>query len=327
MFYEMQDCIDAGSEFCPCHLSETGDCILCSQLSGKHFCDCINWKGVCIYQEYIWNGNKAKEERKNYSYAIIKKEIIEKGIALITVATSHKMASDLTHPGSFVFMRNPKCMQYYDAPISIMESNTEKNFIKVAIELKGSKSRSISALEIGDEVLVRGPYWNGILGLKNIYNAQKGNSLVIIRGIGQAPALPVLKKLNNNENKITVIIDNRPFEKLLISDEMLKYGCTMIQCKMIEKGQLTLEFKEIFTKKIEELEPNLIHIAGPDILSYKVLNQVADDLPISCCNNARMCCGEGICGSCTLITNDDKLRRLCKLQTEPRFILKGRRKL
>ncbi|NFG18899.1 sulfide/dihydroorotate dehydrogenase-like FAD/NAD-binding protein, partial [Clostridium botulinum] len=49
MEYEIKDCIDAGSEYCPCHLAETGDCILCSQLSGKKFCDCINWKGVCIY--------------------------------------------------------------------------------------------------------------------------------------------------------------------------------------------------------------------------------------------------------------------------------------
>ena len=315
------------TEPCPCHLSETGDCILCSQLSGKHFCDCINWKGVCVYQEYIWNGNKAKEERKNYLYSITKKEVVEKDIVLITVATSHKMASELTHPGSFVFMRNPKCMQYYDAPISIMESNTEENYIKFAIELKGTKTRSINALNVGEKILVRGPYWNGILGLKNIYNAKKGNSLIIIRGIGQAPALPVLKKLNVNENKITVLMDNRPFEKLLIGNEMLQYGCTMVQCKMIERGEITSEFKEILSKKVQELEPNLVHIAGPDLLSYKVLNQVADSLPISCCNNGRMCCGEGICGSCTVKTNDHKLRRLCKLQTDPRFILKGRRKL
>lgn len=73
MEYEIKDCIDAGSEYCPCHLAETGDCILCSQLSGKKFCDCINWKGVCIYQEFIWNGKKAKEERETYLGKIIKK--------------------------------------------------------------------------------------------------------------------------------------------------------------------------------------------------------------------------------------------------------------
>ena len=308
-------------------MSETGDCILCSQLSGKHFCDCINWKGVCIYQEYIWNGNRAKGERKSYLYNIIEKEIIDKNIIIITVAVSHKIATDLIHPGSFVFVRNPSCMQYYDAPISIMESNTEKNLIKFAIELKGTKTRSINSLDVGDNILIRGPYWNGILGLKNLYNSKNGNSIIIIRGIGQAPALPVIKKLIANNNKLLLLFDNRPFESLIITNEMFEQDSSIIECKMIEKGDLTIEFKELLLKYVEELKPNLIHIAGPDVLSYKVLNQVGNNIPISCCNNGRMCCGEGICGSCTVKTNDHKLRRLCKLQTEPRFILKGRRKL
>ena len=67
MFKETIDCIDAGTEFCPCHLAESGECILCSQLQGGHFCDCLNWKGVCIYQEFHDNGNKAKEQRKTYT--------------------------------------------------------------------------------------------------------------------------------------------------------------------------------------------------------------------------------------------------------------------
>ena len=67
MFKETIDCIDAGSEFCPCHLAESGECILCSQLQGSHFCDCLNWKGVCIYQELYNYCIKAKEQRKSYT--------------------------------------------------------------------------------------------------------------------------------------------------------------------------------------------------------------------------------------------------------------------
>jgi NAD(P)H-flavin reductase len=296
-------------------------------LSGKHFCDCINWKGVCIYQEYIWNGNKAKPERSNYLYNILKKEILEEKIAILTIETTHKMAKDLLHPGSYIFVRNPECMQYYDAPISIMESNTEENWVKIAIELKGTKTTSIFSLQEGEKILVRGPYWNGILGLKNIYAAKNGNSLLIIRGIGQAPAVPVMKKLYSNGNQLSVLIDNRPFEQLLIGKELLKYNCCLQECKTIDRGELTPEFKEILAKKIEEIKPNIIHIAGPDLLSYKVISLLKDYKSYSCCNNAKMCCGEGICGSCTVKTNDHKLRRLCKLQTEPKFILRGRRKL
>ena len=60
---EYANCIDCGTEFCPCKLAETGECILCSQLQGEHFCDCLNWNGVCIYQELYNNGMKAKKGR------------------------------------------------------------------------------------------------------------------------------------------------------------------------------------------------------------------------------------------------------------------------
>lgn len=51
------DCIDCGTENCPCYLAATGDCLVCSRLAGKDYCDC-NWKGVCIYNEFIQSGKK-----------------------------------------------------------------------------------------------------------------------------------------------------------------------------------------------------------------------------------------------------------------------------
>ncbi len=119
MEYEIKDCIDAGSEYCPCHLAETGDCILCSQLSGKKFCDCINWKGVCIYQEFMWNGKKAKEERETYLGKILEKKNIENKTMVLTIALSHKLCQQLVYPGSFVFLRNKnnfcflRCSYFY----------------------------------------------------------------------------------------------------------------------------------------------------------------------------------------------------------------------
>ncbi len=332
MNYEVFDCIDAGSEFCPCHLAETGDCILCSQLAGKKFCDCINWKGVCIYQEFIWNGGKAAKERRTYTFNVIKKELLNENVVLLTVKTSHKLASELTHPGSYVFMRKPGFMQYYDVPLSIMDCSTEENWIKVVVEIKGVKTTSLCTVKENDNVLVRGPYWNGIHGLKNIYNYKNGRVLVIMRGIGQAPALPVLKKLasKRNNNSIFIIMDEKLIEKNIIKEWTDKNKAEIYNCNILEKGCLTEDFLSLFKKLSTDENINLIHCAGPDVLSYRILENIdLMDLkiPFSCCNNSKMCCGEGICGSCTIKTNDHRLRRLCKLQTEPRYVLKGRRKL
>ena len=83
MFKETIDCIDAGTEYCPCHLAESGECILCSQLQGSHFCDCLNWNGVCIYQELYNNGNKAKEQRKAYTCKVSEKVLCQDDVLLI----------------------------------------------------------------------------------------------------------------------------------------------------------------------------------------------------------------------------------------------------
>ena len=72
MTYKEEVCIDAGSENCPCLLAESGDCITCSRLQGKDCCDC-NWRGVCIYNEYIQNGKKINNRRESKKTRILKK--------------------------------------------------------------------------------------------------------------------------------------------------------------------------------------------------------------------------------------------------------------
>ncbi|MNO98993.1 hypothetical protein D3C76_907540 [compost metagenome] len=51
----------------------------------------------------------------------------------------------------------------------------------------------------------------------------------------------------------------------------------------------------------------------------------ADDVSLSCCNNSKMCCGEGVCGSCTARFAGHVVKRLCKVQSDPRNIFEGRR--
>ena len=65
------------------------------------------------------------------------------------------------------------------------------------------------------------------------------------------------------------------------------------------------------------------------MLTYRVIEYLDElnrkDILLSCCNNFKMCCGEGICGACTARYAGHKVKRFCKLQTEPRNIFEGRR--
>lgn len=325
MNYEIQDCIDAGTEYCPCHLAESGDCILCSQLSGKCFCDCKNWKGVCIYQEYIWNGNKAKEERKGTLVPILEKKIIENKVIIFKIAVSHKIAQELQHPGSYVFLRNPSTNIYYDVPISIMDSNIEENYIKVAVEIKGVKTKNISKLIAGDQIILRAPYWNGVLGLKNLFMTKNSCALIVMRGIGEAPSIPVIKKLSSNNNKIIALIDKNPYNNIFVMKYLKKYDVEIIECNTLKNGELPEEFKKILQELIGKNRIELIHCDGPDILIKKMLELYDDKIRFSCCNNAKMCCGEGVCGTCSLRYKNHNVKRLCKYQIDPKYLFNGRR--
>lgn len=325
MDYEFKDCSDAGSEYCPCHLADTGECILCSQLSGKTFCDCINWKGVCIYNEYTLNGNKANKMRECYLCRIIKKEMPEENLVIFTAKVPHSLVSELVYPGSFIFVRNSKDMEYYDTPISIMEADSEVNTLKVAIEKRGIKTKTLFEMEEGENISIRAPFWNGILGLKNVYGAKEGTTVVVCRGIGTAPSIPAIKKLHSNGNKIIVILDKTPFNSVFGEEYFNRYEAEVHKCNTLNQGLLSEEFKKLITNILSKENINLIHCDGPDILIFELLNFIDGAMKFSCCNNSKMCCGEGICGTCSTRYRKHVVKRLCKMQVEPKYIFKGRR--
>ena len=316
------------SQPCPCHLAETGECILCSQLAGKDFCDCCNFNGVCIYQEYATNNYKAKESRKYYNCKIVEKNKFEENVVTFTVSVSDKLVSELVNVGSYVFARRPDTETKFDIPISILDTDTRNNTITIAIEIKGPKTKALDVLNIGEELLIKGPFWNGTLGLKNIYKVKNSKCLIVARGIGQAPMIPVLKYLHANNNEIIVVLDNSPYKNSFVIEYIQKYASKIINCNTILNGMITEEFNNILNDLISNNDISLVHCDAADILNYglmKVVEDIDKNIKYSCCNNAKMCCGEGICGCCTRINNDLKLRRLCKMQTEPKYVLEGRR--
>lgn len=325
---EIIDCIDAGTEFCPCHLAESGECILCSQLQGNCFCDCLNWNGVCIYHEFISNGSKAKEGRKTYNCLVTDKVLYEKDFLLIKFEVPHKLAIDLAKPGSYVFIRTNENI-YFDVPISILEADVENNIISIMIEIRGIKTKKLLEIEINGEITIRGPYWNGVFGIKNVNIQKDKDVLVIARGIGMAPMMPIVRKLSLNNNIINMILDISPYKDNYVKDYLNKYNVKIEEEVVIDKGDLSDEVKVLIKRYIKEKGIEYIHISGADILSLKLIEYLknidCEHVKVSCCNNSKMCCGEGICGSCTVRFSGGRVKRLCKLQTDPRNVFEGRR--
>ena len=325
---EKIDCIDCGTEFCPCHLAESGECIICSQLHGECFCDCVNWKGVCVYQEFFNNGMKVKEGRKTYNCNVIKVDKLEDDLMKIQFSVPHKLAIDLVRPGSYIFIRTDE-NYFFDIPISIMESDIDNNTLTVVVEVRGVKTKRLKDIQEGGEIVIRGPYWNGVFGQQNIEKQKNNNCLILARGIGMAPMLPVLRKLKSNNNEVDLYVDTAPFSNNFIKDYVSNLDVSMKETNLLEKGKLSEEGKFIVRNSVMDKDISLIHLAGADILTYSVIEYLDEigrgDILLSCCNNFKMCCGEGVCGACTARFSGHRVKRFCKLQSDPRNIFEGRR--
>lgn len=327
MIKESVDCIDAGTEYCPCKLAENGQCLICSQCQGKVFCDCLNWKGVCIYQELYNNGNRAKDGRKTYNCIITDVINYKNNLIIIKFKALHKLVLDLVKPGSYVFIRTDE-NNYFDIPISIMNSDIENDIITIAVEIRGIKTNKLLSVKANENIVIRGPYWNGVFGIKNILEQKDNKALVLARGIGLAPMMPVIRKLISQNNKLQVVIDKNPFEMNFADELLSEYNVNVFENSLFDKGTLSDHAKVIIKDSLKQ-GINYIHIAGADILTYSVINYLNDinrnDISLSCCNNFKMCCGEGICGACTSRFSGHRVKRFCKEQADPRSIFEGRR--
>ncbi|AOT68121.1 sulfide/dihydroorotate dehydrogenase-like FAD/NAD-binding protein [Geosporobacter ferrireducens] len=309
-------CIDAGSEYCPCFLSETGDCIVCSHLQGNEFCDC-NWCGSCIFNEFYWNGLQMKKSRGSILSNIVNQEFINESLVLLTLQVPQGMARELIQPGSYIIVRNPEKPSYFDTPISVMDVNEGASQITIALQAIGAKTKSL--LTSKKEVLLKGPYWNGIIGLENLKKLKDKKILMVVRGIAQAPAVPVIKYLNKNKNNIILALDPGNIQSVFIE-------------KYIERWNLVPKVLDVRSEAglaaIEDLLQNesfdLVFSSGSDLLHHDLLQMIKNqekNIAFSSTNNREICCGEGVCGACSIYTKDGNILKGCKVQTMVEEIL------
>ncbi|MGI6093438.1 MAG: hypothetical protein GX348_02790 [Veillonellaceae bacterium] len=321
MHNNMSRCIDINSAYCPCLLAETNNCVFCSHLQGKFMCDC-NWAGVCVLYEKYWQPKKrclrggdvlSVRVEAETQYEII--ERINEHVYRLEFVLPNELAESLTKAGAFIFMRCPGDPDFYYFPVGIMKVNQNK--VQVVIEAIGPKSRRILS-ETCSKIMVRGPYFNGILGQPWIDNTENSRILLVAGGMGQPPALAIASKLVNNNNEVTAVLAPGHIGKVFIGDELRALGIQVKDVTSMRRDGLDM-LTNIFS------EYDLVVSAGPDEQHYGVIDamQRADiNLPMAATNNATMCCGEGICGSCQKETQRSGVIRTCKVQTDFKDIIR-----
>lgn len=311
-------CVDAGSDYCPCHLAEIDSCLICSMLQGQEVCDCM-WQGVCVYSEFYWNGLKPQNKKQKILAKITARDFLTETLLILKVyIDSAQLIRECNQPGTFVFARNPDSGEFYDVPLCVMNVDEQKKELQFAVNVIGPKTRNIAKSK--DNILLRLPYWNGLFGLKHIKSSYKKNWLVIGRGTSQVSLILTVKNLLRGENNITVLLDPGFISLNLAEAELKKMGI----------NPEYFDFQNTFhTNRLKEMITNglfdFIYSGGSDLQHKLIQKKISDsdfNIPLIISNNNQLCCGEGVCGSCDRDIQGKQVH-LCKMQLDSNLVLGG----
>ena len=310
-------CSNYATETCPCVLAEIGHCIVCSMCSGEEFCDCSGTVSFCVMQELKNNGGKAKDQHHTMECTVVYDMIYDDTIKLIRVAIPDGRAGDFRKTGAFVFAK-AKDNPFYDVPISVLYEDTDLDSIVLMIQLQGVKTECFRNLKAGDTVFLRGPYLNGIQGLKALNSVHDREAVVICRGIGLFPSLHAIAELKKNNNKVSIYLDSGSFNHVPLKVTKRLYELDINEISIYDQnGQISPDIYRLIDEALER-NAGLIHLGMSDYLIKRLIEYIRgknnENVLLSCINNAHMCCGEGICGACTVNTDSRKIVHLCKEQ-------------
>lgn len=312
-------CADYGSRFCPCILAVTGGCVVCSQVNGKAFCDCKASGGICIKQELLRNGGKANPGRLTYECEVIS-VIHYDGLVFLRVKVPISLEREVKRPGGFVFVRRKDAASWYDVPISVQFEEMMVGSIGMTLLFRGVKTNQFKDLAEGDTLLLRGPFNNGLLGLQHLEAQQSSRCLILTKGIGLLPSVSAVRYLQSRHNETELYVDEGNFSPSILKFQLDLFELPFKSLTLLDDdGELSTPAKHVIRRFVAD-GGSLIHVGASEYVIHQVaayLHYIGNrHVKLSACNNARMCCGEGVCGACTEITADRRVIHHCKEQVK-----------
>ena len=252
MTYFNPICADVGTRNCPCPLAETGDCLVCSRLSGARECSC-RWAGVCVYNEYMQNGSMVRTKRKARSTGILQRLWQGDDLLMLQLRVPRGFALEASRPGSFLFLKPPGAPEMTSVPVSVMAADVEHESLWVILKIISAKTKALAACE--DFLEMRGIYRSGLLGkgaagMLDLHDpgiSVRKRWLILTKGVGFAPAVNLIRWAAGRID-IHVIADP---EK--VGDDVIRqqFRAWQPEAHRSESGRFRLEFQSL-AKLLEE---------------------------------------------------------------------------
>ena len=246
MTYFNPICADVGTRNCPCPLAETGDCLVCSRLSGARECSC-RWAGVCVYNEYMQNGSMVRTKRKARSTEILQRLRQGDDLLMLQLRVPRGFALEASRPGSFLFLKPPGAPEMTSVPVSVMAADVEHESLWVILKIISAKTKALAACE--DFLEMRGIYRSGLLGkgvagMLDLHDpgiSVRKRWLIMTKGVGFAPAVNLIRWAAGRVD-IHVIADP---EK--VGDDVIRqqFRAWQPETHRSEGGRFRLEFQSL----------------------------------------------------------------------------------
>ena len=169
-------------------------------------------------------------------------------------------------------------------PFSVYNFDEVNKIVSIYFKLKGSGTKYMSGLKIGDIVDFVGPMGNG-------FHITEKKSLIIGAGVGFAPVFYLAKKLKN-VYKVGAFSGIKDIPAELVCDQIITDDGTAGK-----KGSVIDYLEEI----ISEVKPEIIYACGPNIVLEAVAKTgVAKQIPTEIAMEKIMACSIGVCRGCVI---------------------------
>ena len=198
-----------------------------------------------------------------------------------------------------------------EAMFSITSAPTEKDFMEFSIKKCGCLTSWLHQMDVGQEILIRGPYGNGF----PVDTALKGQNLLFIAGgVGLAPLHSVINYVRANRadyGTVDIVYGSRSMEDLLDLDEIQNEWAKEEGINVhltIDRAQDTwpghVGFVPSYVKELGFDPDKNVLVCGPPIMIKFTLGSLTElgfvNTQIYTTMELRMKCGVGKCGRCNI---------------------------
>ena len=319
-------CVDRGSLRCPCHLMAAGQCYTCTMTrTGVCSCeDAAGWQGVCPYTEYMRRGETpiSSEPDALKEAKVLKKTDYGDGLFVFCLAVAAGFAEACRRPGAYLMAEALGCR----TPISVLRTRRQgrDGFVELAVKAAGPKSEELTKKNTWR---IAGPYYGGLLRGEKLpavgvpHGARKahgaGKLLVIARGVAAAPFLALRQLPEWADMEAEVYLDDETLSEAFVEE----YLCGQVFETIRLNEEIDLErMKRLLQQRIrtgcgDGTEPAQ---AAMVLVSPYFIRRLTEDLTaeekeqLIIPNPANLCCGMGLCGSCSHTDPNGLTVRLCK---------------